>query len=168
MDILSQHQALLFISSVPGVKELHSHSQTWLMSGCETAELLSIYRKILFVSQSQEEDDDHSVYCRLFPPGWCLLDSLEERHRRHWQTVSQLFKLDKIGQVFVQLLIIFGAEDFELESSAVYWATTARQYLEEHHHSSVEGNKRSVLGKMIMTRQYLREIHYISQLNSRN
>jgi len=56
MDILSQHQAPLFISSVPGVKELHSHSQTWLMSGCDTAELLSIYRKILFVSQSQEAE----------------------------------------------------------------------------------------------------------------
>ena len=45
----------------------------------------------------------------------------------------------KTLQVFVQLLIIFCAEDFELESSAVYWATAARQYLEKH---SLEANNR--------------------------
>ena len=49
-------------------------------------------------------------------------------------------KILQTFQVFVQLLIIFGAEDFELESSAVYWATVAGQYLEKHH--SLEPNKR--------------------------
>ena len=111
MEILSQHHALLFISSVPSVKELHSDKQTWLMSGCDTAELLSVYRRvsavvswlylyymgyrvlrvctfqILFVSRCEESEDDRSsrssssVYSRHFPPGWCLLDHLEERHR---------------------------------------------------------------------------------------
>ena len=46
MDILTLHQALLFISSVPSVKELESDRQTWLMSVSDTAELLSIYRKV--------------------------------------------------------------------------------------------------------------------------
>ena len=52
---------------------------------------------MLFVSQ-YEETEAH--YAALYPPGWCLLKSLEERHSRHWQTVSQLFKLDKMGQVW--------------------------------------------------------------------
>ena len=46
MDILTQHHALLFISSVPSVKELPRDKQPWVMSGCDTAELLSIYRKV--------------------------------------------------------------------------------------------------------------------------
>ena len=46
MDILTLHQALLFISSVPSVKELETNRQTWLMSVSDTAELLSIYRKV--------------------------------------------------------------------------------------------------------------------------
>ena len=63
----------------------------------------------------------------------------QKKYEKTWLNLIRI-KILQTFQVFVQLLIIFGAEDFELESSAVYWATVAGQYLEKHH--SLEPNKR--------------------------
>ena len=85
LDLLSQHEALLFLLSIP---ECDGHL---LLS--DTVQLLAIYRKvseaseksltdwffvqILYMRRCKEED----LYTLLYPHGWCLLDHLEERHR---------------------------------------------------------------------------------------
>ena len=66
-------------------------------------------------------------------------------------------------EVLLQLLVFFGAGDTEREEE--YWAARARDYCERQWRE--EGLHRSRLGKMIMARQFLREISDIQQLRIR-
>ena len=46
----------------------------------DSPELLGTFRKVLCVARS-EEAGGQDLYSVLYPPGWCLLDQLEESHR---------------------------------------------------------------------------------------
>ena len=46
----------------------------------DSAELLGTFRKVLCVVRT-EEAGGRDLYPLLYPPGWCLLDHLEESHR---------------------------------------------------------------------------------------
>ena len=70
---MAEHQALLLMSSWPEVQPA-----TLLLS--DSAPLLGLYRKVLCVVRS-EEAGGRDLYSLLYPPGWCLLEDLEERHR---------------------------------------------------------------------------------------
>ena len=72
IDVITQHQALVFLLSVPGWQD-----QAHLLS--DIVELLGIYRKV--VSLRRCEKAMPGLYSVLYPPGWCLLDHLEESHR---------------------------------------------------------------------------------------
>ena len=66
--------------------------------------------------------------------------------------------------------------ELDMENMEIQWTTVAREYCKRHF--NLQGNyrwnihlvillqtiSRSQLGKMIMARQYLKEIHEISQL----
>ena len=79
-------------------------------------------------------------------------------------------------------MVIFG-DNLRSEKQEIYWANIAKEYCRRNvscggnHRSSSVIMKiifilyyfifRSELGKMIMTKQYLRELHEISQLRSK-
>ena len=84
----------------------------------DSASLLGLYRKVLCVVRS-EEAGGRDLYSLLYPPGWCLLEDLEERHRsgqdlikisttilhsrRLWRDVGRFVRLDCVGQVIVRI-----------------------------------------------------------------
>ena len=80
IDLLAEHQALLLVTSSP-----LATPTTVLLS--DSAELLGTFRKVVSVTRV-EEAGGRDLYSLLYPPGWCLLDQLEESHRLGEDTIN--------------------------------------------------------------------------------
>ena len=47
------------------------------------------------------------LYSRLHPPGWCLVQSLEQRHQDTWTGLrSRLLEADTMAMTLLQMLVI--------------------------------------------------------------
>ena len=58
---------------------------------------------MLFVTTS-----DKYFYHVLYPPGWCIVPTMETKHHQLWSgTVQEILHLDSLGRILVQLIIIF-------------------------------------------------------------
>ena len=111
-------------------------------------------------------------YGQMFPPGWCLVTAMEERHSHLWRQIADT-TMDRGEMVLVMLLILFSPDSEwlalhmsdsargEVERTQEQWARHAHGYCKQV--DSVQGY-RTRLGEIIMTIARVREMVEIEEL----
>jgi len=170
------NQSLQLISKVPTITLLNNSQRHMIMS--ESAHLLAVFRKMLFVTTS-----DKYLYHVLYPPGWCIVPTMETIHHQLWSgAVKEILYLDSLGRILLQLIIIFQVDGYErnkdcsnkedvgyrerveIESFQSFWATKALSYCKKMF--GEQKSYRSKFGSMIMLIHNLQNIHEINQLKN--
>ena len=166
------HAALLLSTSIPSLSTClpSSGDQTSLVTA--NIALVSAYLSIVLVSGAHWQVS-HSIpsYEQMFPPGWCLLTTMEERHSHLWRQVADT-TMDKGKMLLVLHLLLFSPDS---EYLALHLSDCARRRVEEvqeHWARQAHGycrqgggvGYRSRLGEMIMTVARVREVVEIQEL----
>ena len=112
IDLLAEHQALLLVTSSP-----LAQPTTVLLS--DSAELLGTFRKVVSVARL-EEAGGRDLYSVLYPPGWCLLDQLEETHRLELQ--------DTINSCSGSFIPAAYGERWASSSNSIVWDRYSKYY----------------------------------------
>jgi len=160
VDTLSLGHSLQIMSVVPSLKMFNKKYQTCLIS--ESSHFVAVYRKVMYMHRLGED-----IYKLLYPPGWCIIPTMEKQHHQLCSKVKETFHLDGVGRLLTQLIVMFQTEPSagkmeDVEKMQICWVTTSLIYCRKYFERS--GLCRSELGKMIMTIEYLRQLYQMDQL----
>ena len=171
-DLALGHAALLISTKLPSLS-------TCLPCQDDQASLLTAnivpltaYLSIVLVSGAHcQVSDCIPSYGQMFPPGWCLVTAMEERHSLLWRQIADT-TMDRGEMVLVMLLILFSPDSEwlalhlsdsargEVERTQEQWARHAHGYCKQRDRAKY----RTRLGKIIMTIAMIQEMVEIEQL----
>jgi len=175
--LLVQHTSCLLLaaSSVPTLSSslLCTSDQTGCLMTANTP-LVTAYLSVMLVSGSSSRTMDCiPSYCQLYPPGWCLVTTMEERHGQLWRKISDT-TWDSGEMVLVLMLLIFSPDSEcltlqlsdcvrrRVEEVQAEWARHAQVYCSQVYGQA--GGWRSRLGEIIMVIAWVREVVEIGEL----
>ena len=175
MTMLS-HAALLLSNSIPSLSTClpSSDDQTSLVTA--NISLVSAYLSIVLVSGGHwQVSDCIPSYEQMFPPGWCLVTTMEERHSHLWRQIADT-TMDKGEMVLVLHLLLFSPDSESLalhlsdsarrrvEEVQEHWARQAHSYCKQGYGKSGGVGYRTRLGEIIMTIAKARELVELEEL----
>ena len=111
----------------------------------------------------------------MFPPGWCLVTTMKERHSHLWRQIADT-TIDKGEMVLVLHLLIFFPDTQSLalhltdstrkrvEEVQEHWARQAHSYCKQGYGKSGGVGYRIRLGEIIITIARVRELVEIEEL----
>jgi len=174
--LLVQHTSCLLLAS--SVSSLSSNLLcTSDQAGClvtANTPLVTAYLSVMLLSGSAWQGMDCiPTYCHLYPAGWCLVTTMEERHAKLWRKISHT-TIDRDEMVLVLMLLIFSPD---IESLTLQLSDSVRRRVEEvqaewARHAQVycsqvygqAGGWRSRLGEIIMVIAMVKEVVEIGEL----
>ena len=175
-DTLVGHAALLLSHSLPLLPTClpSSDDQTSLVTA--NISLVSAYLSIVLVSGGHwQVSDCIPSYEQMFPPGWCLVTTMEERHSHLWRQIADT-TMDKGEMVLVLHLLLFSPDSESLalhlsdsarrrvEEVQEHWARQAHSYCKQGYGKSGGVGYRTRLGEICMTIAKVRELVEIEEL----
>ena len=119
--------------------------------------------------------DSIPSYEQMFPPGWCLVTTMKERHSHLWRQIADT-TIDKGEMVLVLQLLRFSPDSESLalhlsgsarrrvEEEQEHWARQAHSYCKQGYGKSGGVGHRTRLGEIIMTMARVREVVEIQEL----
>ena len=138
--------------------------------------LVSAYLSIVLVTGGQwQVSACIPSYEQMFPPGWCLVTTMEERHSHLWRQIADT-NMDNGEMVLILQLLLFSPDSeflaLHLSDSArrrvgevqEHWARQAHIYCKQGHGKSGGMGYMTRLGEIIMTIAQVRELVEIEEL----
>ena len=135
---------------------------------------MTAYLSVVLVSGGDwQVTDCIPTYQQLYPPGWCLVTTMEERHAVLWRQIADT-TMDRGETVLVQLLLLFSPDSEcltlqlsdcargRVEEVQAQWARHAQVYCRQVY--GEEGRYRTRVGDVIMAIARVREMVEIGEL----
>merc|ERR1711892_474701 len=165
-DLALGHAALLITTHIPSLSSCLPclHDQASLLTA-NTVPLTAYLCTVLVSGAHCQVSDCIPSYGQMFPPGWCLVTAMEERHSYLWTQIADT-TMDRGELVLVMLLILFSPDSEwlalhlsnsargEVERTQEEWARHAHGYCKQGGREPY----RTRLGEIIMTIARVREL----------
>ena len=174
-DLAFGHAALLISTNLPSLSScLPCQDDQASLLTANIVPLTAYLCTVLVSGAHCQVSDCIPSYGQMFPPGWCLVTAMEERHSHLWRQIADT-TMDRGEMVLVMLLILFSPDSEwlalhlsdsargEVERTQEQWARHAHGYCKQ---GDMVTGYRTRLGEIIMTIARVREMVEIEELRT--